>query len=57
MTFETLVTIIFVAIILACYIYLKASGEWWYGIQWGRIFYEIRRGVCILLLKIRALFN
>ena len=55
MTFETLVTIICATITLGCYIALKASGEMWYGIQWGRIFYEIRRGICILLLKIRSM--
>lgn len=37
---------------IGCYIYLKASGEMWYGVQWGRIFYEFRRSVCRLLLKI-----
>lgn len=39
---------------IGIYIYFKATGEWWYGINWTRVFYEIRRAVCKLLLK---LFN
>lgn len=34
------------------YITLKVSGVLWYGLNWGRLFYEIRRGICKLLLKI-----
>ena len=38
--------------VVGSYIYLKASGEMWYGINWTRVFYEIRRGICKLLLKL-----
>lgn len=48
-----LVIIIVCAILfIGIYIYRKATGQMWYGINWGRIFYEIRRGICKLLLKI-----
>ncbi len=40
--------------LIGIYIYRKASGQMWYGINWKRAFYEIRRAVCKLLLK---LFN
>ena len=52
--FQLTVAIIGVVALIAMYIYLKATDEIWYGIQWGRVFYEIRRAVCKLLLK---LFN
>lgn len=51
MTLETMIIIICAVMTLGCYIYLKATGIWWYGIQWGRIFYEFRRSVCRLLIK------
>ena len=37
---------------ISTYIYRKATGDMWYGINWGRVFYEIRRWICKLLLKI-----
>ena len=39
-------------LVIGIYICRKASGEMWYGINWTRVFYEIRRTVCKLLLKL-----
>ena len=52
--FGLTLAIIGLVMAMVIYIYLKASGEMWYGINWGRVFYEIRRWFCKLLLK---LFN
>lgn len=46
-----IITICAIAVI-GGYIYRKASGDMWYGINWTRVFYEIRRAVCKLLLKL-----
>lgn len=48
------VAIIGLVVAVIIYICLKVTGEMWYGINWKRVFYEIRRAVCKLLLK---LFN
>ena len=39
-------------LVIGIYIYRKASGDMWYGVQWGRVFYEIRRWFCKILLKV-----
>lgn len=49
---DTIITIVCIIVGLSCYIYLKATGELWYGIRWDNIFYDIRRSVCRLLLKL-----
>lgn len=46
------IIIICAVLVIGIYIGLKASGEMWYGINWTRVFYEIRRAVCKLLLKL-----
>lgn len=51
---ELIIIITCAILVIGGYIYRKASGEMWYGINWTRVFYEIRRAVCKLLLK---LFN
>ena len=51
---DILIIVIFAILVIGIYIYRKASGEMWYGINWKRCFYEIRRAICKLLLK---LFN
>lgn len=51
---EICITTIVAVLVIVSYIYLKATGVMWYGINWKRTFYEIRRGICKLLLK---LFN
>lgn len=48
------ITVIVAILVIGGYIYRKASGDMWYGINWKRAFYEIRRAICKLLLK---LFN
>lgn len=48
------IIIICVIIGIGTYICRKATGDMWYGINWSRVFYEIRRWICKLLLK---LFN
>lgn len=40
------------AYIIGGYIYLKVSGHMWYGLNWKRLFYEVRRGICIVLCKL-----
>ena len=57
MTLYAFITTIFSIITVGCYIYLKASGHMWYGINWRRVFYEIRRGICVLILKLRNICN
>ena len=46
------IIVVCVVLVIGIYIYRKASGEMWYGINWGRVFYEIRRWFCKLLLKV-----
>lgn len=36
--FEATIIIICAVVVLATYIYRKASGDMWYGIQWGNVF-------------------
>ena len=42
------------AYIVGFYIYLKVTSKMPYGLNWKRLFYEVRRGICIVLCK---LFN
>ena len=49
---DILIIVICAIFVVGYYIYAKVSGEMWYGINWRRVFYEIRRGICKLLLKI-----
>lgn len=51
---DIIVIIICAVIFIGAYIGLKASGELSFGINWKKCFYEIRRAICKLLLK---LFN
>lgn len=53
-TIEITIIVICAVALIGIYIYLKATGVMWYGINWKRCFYEIRRAICKLLLK---LFN
>ena len=49
---ELFIIIICAVSLVGIYIYLKVSGEMWYGINWHRVFYEIRRAFCKVLLKL-----
>lgn len=50
--FDILVIVVCAVLVIGIYIYGKVSGHMWYGINWGRVFYEIRRSICKLLLKL-----
>ena len=49
---DTFIITTCIILFVAIYIYRKVSGQMWYGINWNRIFYEIRRAICKLLCKI-----
>lgn len=52
MTLRELILVTCAVSTVAIYIYMKISGEMWYGIQWGNLFRFIRRQICRILLKI-----
>ena len=43
MTLDALIIITCAVMTLGCYIYLKASGTWWYGINWKMVAKTIRK--------------
>lgn len=42
MTIETIIGIILLVITIICYIILKVTGDFWYGINWKYIWRLIR---------------
>lgn len=51
MTIENIICIICAIYIVAYYIWAKASGVMWYGVQWKNVFRRLRRRFCQMLCK------